>query len=104
MSSPLRGIPHSRVEATAHNQNSHLGGSHQYRVASFDPAEAQALYWTAIPPMTCLVIPESSTDDTNPPSLCSDQWFVICLGMGGRGARPSEGLKMEYQTTKETEP
>ena len=32
-------------------------GSHQYLVLSLDPAEAQALYWATIPPMTCLVIP-----------------------------------------------
>ena len=37
------------------------GGSHQYLVLSLDPAEAQALYWAAIPPMTCLVIPENPT-------------------------------------------
>ncbi|HBP86339.1 MAG TPA: hypothetical protein DD706_01415 [Nitrospiraceae bacterium] len=35
------------------------GDSHQYLVLSLDPAEAQALYWAAIPPMTCLVIPEN---------------------------------------------
>lgn len=33
------------------------GGSRQYLVLSLDPVEAQALYWAAIPPMTCLVIP-----------------------------------------------
>jgi len=37
------------------------GGSHQYLVISLDPAEAQALYWAAIPPMSCLVIPEPSS-------------------------------------------
>ena len=38
------------------------GDSHQYLVLSLDPVEAQALYWAAIPPMTCLVIPENPTD------------------------------------------
>lgn len=37
------------------------GGSHQYLVLSLDPAEAQALYWATIPPMTCLVILENPT-------------------------------------------
>jgi hypothetical protein len=37
------------------------GSSHQYLVLSLDPVEAQALYWAAIPPMTCLVILENST-------------------------------------------
>ncbi len=37
------------------------GGSHQYLVLSLDPVEAQALYWAAIPPMTCLVIPGNPT-------------------------------------------
>ena len=37
------------------------GGSHQYLVISLDPVEAQALYWAAIPPMTCLVISENPT-------------------------------------------
>jgi len=36
------------------------GGSHQYLVLSLDPAEAQALYWATIPPMTCLMILENS--------------------------------------------
>lgn len=35
------------------------GSSHQYLILSLDPAEAQALYWAAIPPMTCLVISEN---------------------------------------------
>lgn len=35
------------------------GSSHRYLVISLDPVEAQALYWAAIPPMTCLVIPEN---------------------------------------------
>lgn len=38
------------------------GGSHQYLVLSLDPVEAQALYWAAIPPMTCLVIPGNPAD------------------------------------------
>ena len=37
------------------------GGSHQYLVLSLDPAQAQALYWAAIPPMTCLVISGNPT-------------------------------------------
>lgn len=36
-------------------------GSHQYLVISLDSAEAQTLYWSTIPPMTWLVIPEIST-------------------------------------------
>ena len=38
-------------------------GSHQYLVLSLDPAEAQALYWATIPPMTCLVIPGNHATD-----------------------------------------
>jgi hypothetical protein len=34
--------------------------SHQYLVITLDPAEAQALYWTAIPPLVCLMVPGSS--------------------------------------------
>jgi hypothetical protein len=37
------------------------GSSHQYLIISLDPAEAQALYWSTIPPITCLVIPANPT-------------------------------------------
>jgi hypothetical protein len=45
------------------------GGSHQYLVLSLDPAEAQALYWATIPPMTCLVIPGNSQPNKDRPLI-----------------------------------
>ena len=45
------------------------GSSHQYLVMSLDPAEAQALYWATIPPMTYLVIPENSQPNNAHPLI-----------------------------------